>query len=281
MVPPTALIVPPGEEQRALRHLPLAALRLSDDTRSLLRRLGFKRIGELMGKARAPFAARFERELLLRLDQALGQAPEPLAGIVPPPAYRALATFLEPILSQEHVLEAATRLLDRLAEDLARDAVGARVLRLLLFRVDGEARSLDIGLAAPSRDARHIARLIGLRLDRLGGALDAEFGFEAAAVHVLVAEPLSERQAALTMDVATPPPEALPQLIDRLQQRLGAGAVRRLRPHQSHIPERAVQACADLPPPAPAMVCLGPSRGEGSGWGQRRTPAGASLLPSP
>ena len=40
----------------------------------------------------------------------------------------------------------------------------------------------------------HIARLIGLRLDRLGGGLDADFGFEAAAVHVLVAEPLAERQ---------------------------------------------------------------------------------------
>ena len=46
--------------------------------------------------------------------------------------------FLEPILSQEHVLEAATRLLRELADALARDAVGARVLRLLLFRVVSE-----------------------------------------------------------------------------------------------------------------------------------------------
>jgi protein ImuB len=240
--PADGLIVPPGREERALRPLPLAALRLSDDTRALLRRLGFRRIGELIGKARAPFAARFEKELLLRLDQALGQAPEPLAGISAPPVYRAFATFLEPISSQEHVLEAATQLLDRLAEDLMRDGAGARTLRLILFRVDGKARFLDIGLAAPSRDARHIARLIALRLDRLGDALDADFGFEAAAVHVLVAEPLDARQTGLAMDAATPPPEALPQLIDRLQQRLGADAVRSLHPHPSHIPERAVRA---------------------------------------
>jgi protein ImuB len=296
---PDGLIVPPGKQACALRPLPLAALRLSDGTRSLLRRLGFKRIGELLDKARAPFAARFERELLLRLDQALGQAPEPLAGVAPPPLYRAAAGFLEPILSQEHVLEAATRLLERLAEDLARDAAGARTLRLLLFRVDGEARFLDIGLAAPSRDARHIARLIGLRLDRLGGILDAEFGFEAAAVHVLVAEPLSERQAGLAMGTAEPSPEALPQLIDRLQQRLGAAAVRSLRPHQSHIPERAVRAAAvrSLRPhqshtPERAVRAASPSlrahspspraslpsphtlsaRGEGQGEGQRHTP---------
>jgi protein ImuB len=259
---PDGLIVPPGKQACALRPLPLAALRLSDGTRSLLRRLGFKRIGELLDKARAPFAARFERELLLRLDQALGQAPEPLAGIAPPPLYRAAAGFLEPILSQEHVLEAATRLTERLTEDLARDAAGARTLRLLLFRVDGEARFLDIGLAAPSRDARHIARLIGLRLDRLGGILDAEFGFEAAAVHVLVAEPLSERQAGLAMGTAEPSPGALPQLIDRLQQRLGTAAVRGLRPHHSHIPERAVRAAS----PSPRL------RGEGWGEGQRHTP---------
>ena len=56
------------------------------------------------------------------------------------------------------MLEAATRLLRELADDLARDAVGARVLRLLLFRVDGEVQSLDLGLAAPSRDPEHIAR---------------------------------------------------------------------------------------------------------------------------
>ena len=65
---------------------------------------------------------------------------------------------------------------------------------------DGGVQSLDLGLAAPSRDAEHIARLIALRLDRLGDGLDADFGFEAAAVHVLVAEPLAERQERLGMD---------------------------------------------------------------------------------
>ena len=96
-------------------------------------------------------------------------------------------------------------------------------------------QSLDIGLAAPSRDPEHIARLIGLRLDRLGDGLDADFGFEAAAVHVLAAEPLPERQERLGMDEASASPDGLARLIDRLQQRLGAGAVCQLHPHQSHI----------------------------------------------
>ncbi|HEY7547946.1 MAG TPA: DNA polymerase Y family protein [Hyphomicrobiaceae bacterium] len=233
------LILAPGAEADALRPLPLAALRLPEATLSLLRRLGLRRIGDVMDAPRAPLAARFEA-LLLRLDQALGLAPEPLVPAVPPPVYRAQAMFVEPIVSREHVLEAATRLLDSLAADLARDAVGARVLRLMLFQVDGRVQAVEIGLAVSSRDARHIARLIALRLERVADSLDADFGFEAAAVHVLVAEPLTDHQPGLTMGEALAPPDALAQLIDRLQQRLGPAAVRQLRPHRSHLPERAV-----------------------------------------
>jgi protein ImuB len=284
-------ILAPGLEAEALRPLPLAALRLPEATLSLLRRLGLRRIADVMGAPRAPLAARFEA-LLLRLDQALGHAPEPLVPAIHPPVYRAQAAFAEPIVSHEHVLEAATQLLDSLAADLALDAVGARVLRLMLFRVDGRVQSVEIGLAEPSRDARHIARLIALRLERAGDSLDADFGFEAAAVHVLVAEPLADRQANLTMDETAAPPEALAealaQLIDRLQQRLGHGAVCQLHPHQSHIPEYAngVRPLARPPSPraSPTSSRTPIARGEGRGEGQWHTPTtalGAAPHPSP
>jgi protein ImuB len=261
-------IVASGDEERALQALPLAALRLGEDAQLLMHRLGLRRIGELMHQPRAPFAARFQAELLRRLDQALGHAPEPLVPVVEPPVYRAQATFIEPISAQEHVLEAATHLLEALARDLERAAVGARLLRLLLFRVDAEVVSLDLGFAAPSRDARHIAQLIGLRLHRLGSELEADFGFEAAAVHVLVAESLAERQDPLGLSEDSIPPEELARLIDRLQQRLGRGAVRRLHPRESHIPERAVRALPAAVSPSPRS-----SRGEGRGEGRRQTPA--------
>jgi protein ImuB len=236
-------IVADGGEAAALRNLPLAALRLSGGALSLLRRLGFRRIAELMDQPRAPFAARFEVELLLRLDQALGRAPEPLAPIVPPPVYRAQASFLEPITNAEHVLVAATRLLRDLALRLAQDDAGARALRLLLFRVDGDVLSLDVALAAPSRDPAHIARLLALRLERLQASLDAGFGFEAAAIHVRKAEPLAARQSCfetgLGLSEAGTSADGLAQLIDRLRQRLGSDAVRRIHPRESHLPERA------------------------------------------
>src|SRR5262249_19184342 len=158
-------IVPDGGEADALRDLPVAALRLPEAALSLTRRLGFRRIGEVMHRPRAPFAARFDGAFLQRLDQALGRAPEPLTPVAEPPAYRAQAQFLEPIVSAEHVTVAASRLLHDLSLRLAQDDAGARVLRLLLFRVDGGVASLDVALAAPSRDPAHIARLIALRLE--------------------------------------------------------------------------------------------------------------------
>lgn len=245
-------IVPPGVQQDALRDLPLAALRLSASAQEILCRLGFRRIGELMRQPRAPLVARFGASLLERLDQALGREPEPLSPQEPPPCYRAQAAFVEPITTQAHVVEAATRLLCELTPALMRAAAGVRVLRLLLFRPDGEVLPLQIGLAAPSRNIPHIARLIAMKLDRLPAGLQAEFGFEAAALHVLAAEPIRERQAALGIDGSdadSGEPAGLAPLIDRLEQRLGAGAVRRLHARQSHIPERAVAArpAADEP----------------------------------
>ncbi len=232
-------IIASGAQAAALASLPLSALRFTEEALSLLARLGLRRIGEVMDQPRAPFATRLGGHVLLRLDQALGRAPEPLVPVVPPPVYRTQAMFLEPILSQEHVLEAARRLLHDLMPALSDHDAGARVLRLLLFRVDGDVVLLDLGLAAPSRDVGHIVHLLGLRLERLAGAFEAEFGFEAAALHVLAAEPLAARQARLGAEAGETEPDGLARLIDRLRQRLGPGAVRQLRPHQSHIPERA------------------------------------------
>ena len=44
--------------------MPIEALRLSSESRAMLRRLGFKSAGALLDKPRAPLAARFADELL-------------------------------------------------------------------------------------------------------------------------------------------------------------------------------------------------------------------------
>jgi protein ImuB len=219
-------------------------LRLAPDTRTTLRRLGFKLVGALLDKPRAPFAARFTAELLKRLDQALGRASEPLIPIVAPPVYHSLRYLLEPIVTQEAVVAVATRLMKDLVHVLERDGAGARTLRLALYRVDGEVALLDIGLTLPTRDAAHVARLIDLKLERIAETVEFGFGFEALGLAVTVAERMEPRQmeTAAVADAASP--ERCAALIDNLRQRLGPRSVRQLKPVASHLPERAEAACA-------------------------------------
>jgi protein ImuB len=240
-----------GAERAALAPLPIEALRLSPETRATLRRLGFRRVSALIDNPRAPFAARFERELLRRIDQALGRTAEPLAFILPPPVYHSLRYLMEPVAAQDAVVAIAQRLMRDIVHALARDGVGARTLRLALYRVDGGVRTVDVALTRPTRSVPHVARLIALKLERGGETsaetLDAGFGFEAVGLAVTTAERIDETQAELVdggdvIDARTD--ERCAALIDGLAQRLGAGSVQRLAPVASHLPERAEMALA-------------------------------------
>jgi protein ImuB len=233
-------ILPSGQQAETLAPLPIEALRLSPETCATLRRLGFKSIGSLLDKPRAPFAARFSVELLRRLDQALGRRDEPLVPIAPPPVYHSLRYLLEPIVTQEAVVALASRLMGTLAHVLARDDAGARTLRLLLYRIDGEVKTLDIALTLPTRSVAHVARMIELKLDAAAATDDAGFGFETVGLAVIRAEPIPARQTELTSAAADgDKTEQCAALIDALRQRLGPASVRRFESVASHIPERA------------------------------------------
>lgn len=242
-----ATILEAGEEHAALAPLPIEALRLTAETRTTLRRLGFRRIGALIDEPRTPFAARFERELLLRIDQALGRAGEPLAFIVPPPVYHSLRYLMEPVGAQDAVIAIAKRLMQDIVHALTRDGVGARSLRLVLYRVDGGVRSLEIGLTQPTCSISLVTRLVELKLERetetSAEALDAGFGFEAVGLCISTVERLEPGQAKLDGFEETAAAgwsdERCSELVDVLAQRLGPRCVRRLAPVASHLPERA------------------------------------------
>ena len=233
-------VLPSGQEAAALSLLPVEALWLSPDICATLRRLGFKTVGALLDKPRAPFAARFSAKLLRRLDQALGRADEPLVPVVPPPVYHSLRYLLEPIATQEAVVALASRLMQTLAHVLVRDDVGARTLKLSLYRVDGEVKTLDIGLTLPTRSAAHVARLIELKLDAAAAADDAGFGFEAVGLAITRAEPMPAQQTELpSAENDADRTEQCAALVDALRQRLGPQRVRRFAAVASHLPERA------------------------------------------
>jgi protein ImuB len=245
-------VLPSGDEASALADLPVEALRLAPDIRGSLRRLGFKTVGALLDKPRAPFAARFAAQLLRRVDQALGLCDEPLVPIVAPPVYHSLHYLLEPIMTQEAVIARADRLMQTLANVLARDDAGARALRLCLYRVDGAVETVDIGLTLPTRNVAHVVRLFDLKLAALAATHDtdfgAEFGYEAIGLAITRAEPMPARQIEISSDDLSTDlsgtadgdaAERYAALIDTLRERLGPQRVRRLEPVASYIPERA------------------------------------------
>jgi len=230
-----------GQTRDALCALPVAALRLEPQAVGLLARLGLKRIGELYALPRAGLARRFQGEMGLavveRLDQALGVTPEPLIPHRPAPRYRIAQMFAEPMMDALGAAHWLPALADGLVRRLEQDGKGARRVRLTAFRVDGRTTSIDARLSAPSVNPAHIIRLLKERgLERL----DLGFGADALMLSAPVAEALTARQGEMEgADQAAA--DALAGLVDRLEARLGEGAVLVPRLHQSWLPERAAR----------------------------------------
>ena len=236
-------LVPQGKEEAALRPLPVEALRLDAATRTSLRRLGLKKIGDVLDQPRAPLSRRFGAALVLRLDQALGLSAEPIRWIAPPPAYGAARQFLDPLSATGGIVGIARRLFEEMGPALEQDGVGARTLRLTLYRVDGETFSVDLGLAAPTRDPSYVERLFALRLERLAGAIDPGFGFDTIRLDAVTIESLQPRQGTLAPSGEEAGADGRgTALIDGFAQRLGPDGLRQLWPAASHTPERASAA---------------------------------------
>ncbi len=237
-------VVPQGGAGQALAELPVMALRLESDIAVLLMRLGLRRIGDLYAMPRAALAARCGKSVALRLDEALGLAPEPLSPLQPENLRWSRRSFAEPIGTPEDIAAATRALLESLCRRLAEEGMGARKLTLALYRVDGRIEEAVIGTARATRDTRHLWRLFAERLP----ALDPGFGVEDMVVTAIIAQKLAPTQLGFQGGGKTGPradATELAVLVDRLTNRLGPHAVARPVLHESHIPERAVHF---LPP---------------------------------
>ena len=221
-----------GKTRAAIGHLPLALLRIDHATTEALGRLGLRRISDLTALPRAPLARRFGQGLLYRLDQALGDQPEPSEPDREPPHYGVRLTLPDPIGLQSDVMAGLARLLERLCATLTEQATGARRLRLELRKVDGQTAVVEIGLAQAMRDPDRLAALFqrGVR------EVDAGFGIDGLRLTAPVVEPLAHVQITSTGQKTG---DDLADLITRIGNRIGFENVRRLLPGTSLVPERS------------------------------------------
>ena len=218
-----------------LADLPVAGLRLPPEATRTLERLGLKTIGTLAGIERRSLARRF-REVdnpVDALDRALGRKPEPLSAVPTARPPRALLKLEEPATHPEAPSQALERLIPDLVQQLQRRHLGARRLTLIGFRVDGSTAMASVATSIPSREPKHLQRLIADK----AAALDPGFGFDAFALEASWAEDLASAQDSLVGEPSGT--REVARLIDRLSVKLGPDKVRRPQPNESHLPERA------------------------------------------
>lgn len=233
------LLVAKGETLVALNDLPLAALRIDDESVIALAQAGLKRISDVIERPRAPLAARFGSGLLRRLDQALGREEESITPLLPIPSCTAERRFADPIGLEADVLGTIERLARELSIAMERRGEGARLLQAALFRTDGKVYRFDAKAGEPLRDPARIRRLFSERFTAIGDECDPGFGYDMIRLSALTVERLDPVQAGLARDDHR---VELAHLVDRLSARFGAARVTRLSPRDTHIPEFAEQA---------------------------------------
>lgn len=236
-----ASLVPPDGVRDALAPLPIAALRVDGAVAVQLGDVGIERVGDLLELPRSTLPARFGSELLLRLDQALGQAIETIEPVrpVPPPAVERV--FDGPTDRIEAIELTVRELLGEVAGELERRSCGARRIDVELLRSDLGPERLAVMFGRPSRDAKHLWQLFRPKLERahLG------FGVEAVRVCARVVRKIRHEQAecaGIAGDVPTAEIErSCGELLDTLRNRLGEGRVLRASLRESRLPERAFE----------------------------------------
>ncbi|MFJ1292649.1 DNA polymerase Y family protein [Paracoccus yeei] len=243
-----------------LELLPLEALRLPPTVAVGLRDLGFVCVGDLLGQPRAPLTRRFGPELCRRLDQALGDAAEPIEPLRPEGLIEVRRAFPEPIGAAETIARYIRKLVVQLCDLLEARGLGVRRMDLLCTRVDNRVETVRIGLAVPQRDPKRLTRLLCDKIETIAPG----FGIEIMTLTSTITEPLAAKQIS-TLDATAPD---LSGLIDVLANRVGQRAIYRMTPVASDVPERSVRRVAAL------------AEDTGAGWPDH-WPRPSRLLPKP
>jgi protein ImuB len=237
------------ETARALGPLPIAALRLPAAARMHLAELGIERIEQLLTLPRDSLSSRFGDEVLLRIDQALGQQPEPIIRHRAWPDVLARLAFAWPTDRQSDLHSALAHLLQRIEAQLTQRCRGARRIECRLYTEANPPLILELDLYRPSRCAQRLGKLLRTKLEQV----QLRSPLSGLAVWVPIDEPPTDHQAELFEEDHWRHDRELGHLIDNLTNRLGRDAVAFARLVPDHQPELACRlepatACSLSPP---------------------------------
>lgn len=233
-----AVVVGAEQVRGVLGPLPVRALGMDEKTEAALQEVGIERIEHVMRLPRGSLPARFDDGILLRLDQTLGQGIETIAPVRVRGAVVVSRVFDGPTVQTEAIGLATRGLIAELSEELLSRESGVRRVELTLDRADLAPARMSVELSRPSRDVRHLWRLIAPGLERV----HLGYGVDRIELRAARVAKLAHEQAEAWADGpgrSADAERAGAELIDTLAGRLGAGVVQRIELVESHIPERA------------------------------------------
>jgi protein ImuB len=226
-----------AEIATALEDLPPIALRISRDTAATLHHLGIDTIGQLMRLPRDTLPARFGNELLKRLDQALGNIPEPLVPLEPFAPIQARMDFDGAVESLEAIWIVFKKLITQVVADLLRRGHGAREIEVEFYRAYAVTLCKTIYLSRPSRDPSNLFNLLRCAME----TVQTDVGFLGISLIVARSQRVSDEQIQLLEHEEFVAETELSHLIERLCIRLGNEVIEQPVLVESYVPEKAWQ----------------------------------------
>ena len=232
-------VVSTGREREALAPLPVRGLRIDEETAEALEEVAITHIGHLfdLSRPRNELASRFGGDLLLRLDQATGEAFETIEPIRPTPPLQVERAFDGPTTNLEGIELTVQDLLTLLCALLQRRERGVRKLNLELERIDCEPVHSVLSLSMPSRNPRHLWSLLRPRVEQI----NLGFGVERITLTALRTASLPHEQSEHWGQSPSPfhgrGVRGKGELIDTIAARFDPNRISRIELLESHLPE--------------------------------------------
>jgi protein ImuB len=232
---PSWWIVPAGQSRPFLEELPVACLRLSDETTQLLAELGVHSVGQLLLLPRAGLATRLGTSLVERLDQALGTRSEVIVAHRPRPDFTVDRSLDFPADRREQVVMVLEQLTARLARMLAAHDHGAVQIEAAFAEGKGPPTVVRAGFFQPTTDARHMLGLLTMQLETVRW----RHAISRVQLSAVTTVRLVAHQGELWEDAVPGAARERALLIDRLSSRLGDRHVLGIEVRAGALPEAA------------------------------------------